>query len=136
MKNKTMKNKIMIIAACAMLIAGIGSTASAQAKKGKFKQTTGAKSQKVSKAQTVRVELGENGYQPRSFKLKKGVPARVTFVRRIEETCGKEISLPEYNIRRELPLNKPVTVEFTPTKAGEFNFTCGMGMLRGTVVVQ
>lgn len=97
---------------------------------------TGAKTQNASKAQSVKVELGENGYQPRSFTLKKGVPARVTFVRRIEETCGKEIAIPAYNIRRDLPLNKPVTVEFTPTKAGEFNFTCGMGMLRGTVIVQ
>jgi plastocyanin domain-containing protein len=27
-------------------------------------------------------------------------------------------------------------MEFTPDRAGEFLFTCGMGMLRGTLVVQ
>ena len=86
--------------------------------------------------QSVKVELTEKGYQPASFKLRRGVPARITFIRRIEETCGKAIAIPEYNIRRPLPLNEPVVVEFTPNKSGRFNFTCGMGMLRGTVIVQ
>jgi plastocyanin domain-containing protein len=35
-----------------------------------------------------------------------------------------------------LPLNKPVVVAFTPNKSGGFSFTCGMGMLRGKIVVQ
>ena len=40
------------------------------------------------------------------------------------------------NIRREPPLNVPVTIEFTPDTPGEIAFACGMNMLRGTVVVQ
>lgn len=123
-----MKNKIMIIVALAMLIAVTGSTASAQTKTRQSKQTT--------KTQTAKVVLTENGYQPGSFKLKKGVPARVTFVRQTDEGCGTEIALPAYNIRRPLPINKPVTVAFTPAKTGEFIFTCGMGMLRGKILVQ
>lgn len=87
-------------------------------------------------AQTVKVVLTESGYQPNSFKLKKGVPARVTFVRRTEAGCGQEIALPAYGIRRALPLNQPVTVRFTPAKTGSFSFTCGMGMLRGTIFVE
>jgi plastocyanin domain-containing protein len=39
--------------------------------------------------------------------------------------------LEEYGIKRELPLNQPAVVEFTPSKTGEFKFTCGMDMLRG-----
>jgi len=35
-----------------------------------------------------------------------------------------------------LPLNEPVVVEFTPEKKGEFAFTCGMGMLKGQIIVQ
>jgi plastocyanin domain-containing protein len=40
------------------------------------------------------------------------------------------------SIRRDLPLNRPVAIEFTPEKAGEIAFACGMNMLHGTVVVQ
>lgn len=92
--------------------------------------------QKREDMQAVTVTLTEKGYQPESFKLKQGVPARVTFVRKVEATCGSEIVLADYNIKRELPFNQPVTVEFTPTKSGAFKFACGMDMLRGKIIVQ
>ncbi len=88
------------------------------------------------KVQSVTVTLNAKGYQPASFKLKQGIPARVTFVRKVEATCGTEIVIPEYSINRELPLNEPIVIEFTPTKSGEFNFACGMNMLRGKIVVK
>jgi plastocyanin domain-containing protein len=86
--------------------------------------------------QTVKVILGAEGYQPASFNLRQGVPARIEFVRQVEGACGEEIVIPEYNIKRELPLNKAVVVEFTPDKAGEYVFACGMNMLRGKIVVR
>jgi len=46
-----------------------------------------------------------------------------------------EVTIPSLNIKRALPLNQPVDVEFTPAK-GEIGFVCGMGMLKGTIVVQ
>ena len=128
-----MKNKIVVIATCVTLVVMTFITTSAQ---GAQKQKRSRAGRNAKSVQSATVTLTDNGYQPASLKLRRGVPARVTFVRRIEETCGTEIALPAYNIRRALPLNKPVVVEFTPDKAGEFNFTCGMGMLRGTVVVQ
>ena len=90
----------------------------------------------LGRTQTVTVTLTEKGYQPDSFKLRKGIPARITFVRKVEATCGAEIVLAEYNIKRELPLNQPVVVEFTPSKTGEFKFACGMDMLRGKIFVK
>jgi cupredoxin-like protein len=88
------------------------------------------------KAQTARVILTEQGYKPESIRLRRGIPARITFVRQAEGTCGEELVLPTQGIKRALPLNKPVVVGFTPNKSGEFSFTCGMGMLRGKIVVQ
>lgn len=92
--------------------------------------------QKRGDVQVVTVTLTEKGYQPESFKLRQGVPARVTFVRKVEATCGSEIVLADYNIKRELPFNQSVTVEFTPNKSGAFKFACGMDMLRGKIIVQ
>lgn len=86
--------------------------------------------------QTVKVILGAGGYQPASFNLRRGVLARIVFVRQVEGACGEEIVIPEYGVKRALPLNKPVVVAFTPDKSGEFSFTCGMGMLRGKIVVK
>lgn len=39
-------------------------------------------------------------------------------------------------VKRALPLNEPVTIEFIPGETGDLSFACGMNMLRGVVVVQ
>src|SRR5215510_11680362 len=88
------------------------------------------------RVQSVTVMLTEKGYQPESLKLRQGVPAKVTFIRKVSPTCATDVVIDEYSIRRPLPLNEPVLVEFTPKKSGTFMFACGMGMLRGTLVVR
>ena len=86
-------------------------------------------------AQTATVEVTSKGFEPDSLKLKVGVPAKVTFVRKTDQTCAKEVVIKEYGIERKLPLNEPVTVEFTPRK-GEFSFACGMNMIKGKLIVE
>jgi RND family efflux transporter MFP subunit len=86
--------------------------------------------------QAVTVILTERGYQPARVRLRRGVPARLTFVRKVEATCGTELLIPDYQIKRDLPFDEPVVVEFTPNKRGESEFTCGMKMLRGKIVVR
>jgi plastocyanin domain-containing protein len=84
----------------------------------------------------VRVVLTNNGYQPESVRLRVGIPARLTFVREVEATCGTEIVLADYGINKDLPLRQPVSVEFTPARTGEFSFACGMNMLKGKLVIR
>lgn len=87
-------------------------------------------------AQTAKVIVSEQGYEPAAVTLRAGTPARITFVRTTDKTCGTEVVFPSSNIRRALPLNEPVVIEFTPAKTGDIAFVCGMNMLHGTVVVQ
>ena len=88
------------------------------------------------RVQSAKVTISERGYQPVALRLRKGIPARVTFVRTTDATRVKEIVLPDFGIRRTLPLNQSVVVTFTPTRKGTFTFVCGMNMLRGTIVVR
>jgi plastocyanin domain-containing protein len=81
------------------------------------------------------LEINDKGFEPSSLKLKAGAPAKVTFVRKTDATCAKEVVIKEYNINHKLPLNEPVTVEFTPRK-GEFTFACGMDMIKGKLIVE
>ncbi len=85
--------------------------------------------------QEATVKVTEKGYEPAELKLRLGVPARLTFVRETDATCGTEVVFPEYDIERVLPLKERVVVEFTPQKSGEFTFTCGMKMLKGKLVI-
>lgn len=124
-----MINNIIVFALCVGIIFISGTSVFAQSKVKNRKQV-------IKKALNIRISVTERGYQPTSFRLKKGIPARITFIRKTEDECGKEIVIPAYNIRRKLPLNTPVTVNFTPRKAGSFSFVCGMNMMRGKVIVQ
>jgi len=87
-------------------------------------------------AQTAKVIVTEQGYEPAKVTLRAGTPARITFVRTTDKTCGTEVVFPSLNIKRALPLNQPIVIEFTPAKPGDIAFDCGMNMLHGTVVVQ
>lgn len=88
------------------------------------------------RVQRVRIEINAQGYQPASVKLRRGVPARMTFVRMTDATCVREIVLPDFNVRRELPLNVPVVVSFSSKTRGSFTFACGMNMMRGELIVR
>ncbi|HJZ74009.1 MAG TPA: cupredoxin domain-containing protein [Vicinamibacterales bacterium] len=80
--------------------------------------------------------MTENGYEPARLTVRAGQPARITFVRTTDKTCGTEVVFPSLNIRRALPLNEPIVIEFTPKTSGEIGVVCGMTMLRGNVVVR
>jgi RND family efflux transporter MFP subunit len=84
----------------------------------------------------AKVLVTETGYEPAKLTVRAGEVARITFVRTTDKTCGTEVVFPSLNIRRALPLDEAVVVEFTPKSSGEIGFVCGMNMLRGTVVVE
>ena len=86
--------------------------------------------------QTAKVVVNEQGYEPATVTLRAGTPARITFLRTTDKTCGTEVVFPSLNIKRALPLNEPVAIEFTAAKSGDIAFACGVNMLHGTVVVQ
>ncbi|HVH56842.1 MAG TPA: efflux RND transporter periplasmic adaptor subunit [Vicinamibacterales bacterium] len=86
-------------------------------------------------AQEAKVLVTEKGFEPAKLAVRAGEAARITFVRTTDKTCGTDVVFPSLGIRRFLPLNEPVVIEFTPRDSGEIGFVCGMNMLRGTVVV-
>jgi plastocyanin domain-containing protein len=85
-------------------------------------------------AQVVDVTV-KGGYQPASIIAEAGRPLRLNFTRREASLCGEEVVLPEFGRRAHLPENKTVPVEIVPEKPGEYEFTCGMNMYRGKIIV-
>jgi RND family efflux transporter MFP subunit len=98
--------------------------------------TVGTPGAAPASVQTAKVVLDERGFQPASVSLRAGTAVRMTFVRTTDNTCGTEVVFPTLNVKRALPLNTPVDIEFTPTSAGDVSFACGMNMFRGVVIVQ
>lgn len=78
----------------------------------------------------------QGGYDPAEVHLKKGVPARLVFDRRETSSCSEEVVIPDFGVRTFLPAFQKTAVELKPETAGSFEFTCGMSMLRGRLVVE
>jgi plastocyanin domain-containing protein len=89
-----------------------------------------------SNTQKLKIVVSENGFEPNNLALKADIPAQITFQRVDEKNCAQEVLFTELGIRKQLPLGQEVLVEFTPSKNTNYEFTCGMGMLRGTVTVK
>ena len=90
---------------------------------------------KGSKIQEVKV-IVKGGYDPDVIVVKKGIPVRLDFYRDETADCSDTIVFGDFHIRKPLPAFKTTPVEFTPEKEGEYVFTCGMGMMRGKLIVR
>ncbi len=86
--------------------------------------------------QVTRVRVTAKGFEPARVVLKSGKPARVEFVRTVEQTCATEVVIPGIAERTPLPLNQPVIIDLPARDAGELSFACGMDMLTGIVVFE
>jgi plastocyanin domain-containing protein len=84
--------------------------------------------------QRVRVEV-KGGYTPSVVRVRAGVPVRLEFHRDETNTCTEEVVLPDFGIRTFLPAHRTTPVSFTPAE-GTYEFTCGMGMVRGKIVAE
>jgi len=76
------------------------------------------------------------GYSPGTVRVPRGARVRLVFDRQEESSCSEEVVFPDFGVRRFLPAHEKTVVELTPDKAGSYGFTCGMSMLRGTLVVE
>ena len=79
--------------------------------------------------------LVKGGYTPDVIVGEKGKPVRLNFVRTESASCSEWVLLPDFKKSAKLPEGETVAVEFMPDKAGEFEFQCRMGMLRGKLII-
>lgn len=78
----------------------------------------------------------DGGYSPSVISVPLGKTTKINFFRKDPNTCLEDVVLGDFKIRKSLPLNQKVTVEIKPDKKGEFNFSCGMGMFHGKIIVK
>lgn len=78
----------------------------------------------------------KGGYSPDVVMVKHGRPVRLNFYRDETSSCSETVVLGDFGISRDLPAYRSTPVEFTPDKKGTFDFTCGMNMLHGKLIVE
>jgi P-type Cu+ transporter len=121
-------DRVAAIAGGLLLLAGIGVFFF-----GRRKPAVAAESRAGRQTVTVVVQ---GGYKPDLIVARRGVPLRLVFDRRETSPCSDEIVLPEFGVRRALPAHATTELEIVPERTGEFEFTCGMNMLHGKILVE
>lgn len=77
----------------------------------------------------------DGGYSPNTVRAKKGERLRLVFDRKNDSSCSEEVVIPAFGVKKFLPTGERTTIDVTPTESGRIPFSCGMGMLRGTIIV-
>jgi plastocyanin domain-containing protein len=78
----------------------------------------------------------KGGYVPNVVRVPLGGRVRLVFDRQESSGCSEEVVFPSFGIRRFLPAFEKTTVELELKEPGRYDFTCGMSMLRGALVVE
>jgi plastocyanin domain-containing protein len=84
----------------------------------------------------VAVEVTQEGFVPNEIHAKVGEPITLVVTRKTDLTCAKQFVFAEFSVEKELPLDQPVEVTVTPTKAGDLPFACGMDMVTGKLIAE
>lgn len=84
---------------------------------------------------TVKITVSKSGFSPSSIEAEAGHKVNLVFNRADKDNCGSVVVFPKLKIRKNLPVGKDVIVSFTPTTSGSISFSCGMGMMKGKIVV-
>ncbi len=78
----------------------------------------------------------EGGYKPEVIEIPADVETTLNFTRKDPNSCLEEVVFGDFKIKKYLPLNEMVSISLTPKKKGVFQFSCGMGMFHGKLVVR
>lgn len=89
----------------------------------------------VPEGRLIEVAVTNDGFSPSTIEAKTGEAITLRFNRTTKSDCLKAISIPEYKISKDLPMNTPVDVTLKPDKEGKVVFQCWMAMVKGTINV-
>lgn len=84
--------------------------------------------------QIVSTLVSSSAYEPITVQV--GIPVKWTINAKSGTLngCNNEIIINEYGIEKKLKIGENI-IEFTPTKTGNFTYSCWMGMIRSTITV-
>lgn len=78
----------------------------------------------------------KGGYTPDVLVFEAGKPIKLNFLREETASCTEEVVFSDFNKRATLTPFKTIPVDLKIDKPGEYGFQCGMGMVKGKLIVQ
>ena len=101
-----------------------------------LKRARGVRAAQVGGGYQEAMILVKGGYSPDTIIVGRGKPVRLNFRREETASCSDRVVFEQFGKSAELPTGEVVSVELMPKEAGEFAFSCPMGMFRGRLIVE
>lgn len=79
--------------------------------------------------------LGTGRYDHPQITVVKGVPVELSFSAEPSAGCGHQFVMRDFGVSLSVQNGETKTARFTPTQAGNFEYSCAMRMFRGTLTV-
>ena len=86
--------------------------------------------------QVIPLSVTEKGFEPDKISVKPGTHVILKVTRKTDSTCATQIKISEKKIKKDLPLNKEVSVDVGTLEKGKIGFACGMDMVSGFIVIE
>lgn len=137
--SKKFSNKIMKFGAILVIVLGFSMFNNALALSGiNFSQgsenDSGVKAEIQDNIQVVTTKLKGGTYEPIIVEVGKPVKWNIQVSNGSLNGCNNKIIIREYEIEKSLEMGDNI-IEFTPTEAGTYTYSCWMGMLRSKIYV-
>ncbi len=100
-----------------------------------FSERKGVKVAVANGIQEVLIKV-KGGYSPDVIVVEAGKPVRLNFHREETALCSEQVLFPDFEKQATLTPFQTVSIEIMPDRPGEYNFQCGMGMLRGKILAK
>lgn len=89
----------------------------------------------VNGKQVIKMTASGSGYNPNYFKVKAGIPVQWEITAGNSLGCNNGLISKLFDGQVYLTPGQVTVKEFTPSSAGTYQFSCSMGMIRGTIEV-
>lgn len=78
----------------------------------------------------------KGGYTPNTLILKQGIPAQVTFDMQDSTACLSHVVIAKLGIDKDLTKQKTTTINIPTDQKKEFDYSCGMNMFHGKIIIK
>ncbi|MBY0552962.1 cupredoxin domain-containing protein [bacterium] len=82
----------------------------------------------------IDLEVTEKGFVPNKIDVVTDKPVELKITRKTDNTCSTSVQIPSLKLKKDLPLNKTVTIPLGKLTKGEIRFGCGMNMMDSGII--
>lgn len=91
---------------------------------------------KVNKAEVIDVIVDGGSYTPNTIQASVGESMVLNFIRKDPSPCAAKVVFEALELSADLAVGRPKKVSVSFKASGDYDFTCQMGMYRGTIHVE